>query len=325
MAVIYKTIDLETGNYYIGVDSKNDSKYLGSGTNIKNIIKSRKILGLKFPYNLRKDILYYFDSAEDAFKKEKEIVTEEFIKNPNVLNLQIGGAGINLLNRVTVKDAFGNTLQVRIDDERYLNKTLIPINSGQVTVQDKDGNNSQVSVYDERYISGELKSIFAINNITVKDKVGFVYRISKDDERYNNANIVGVAKDMVSVKDKDGNTSQVRIDDPRYLNGELIPINVGKVIVKDLFNNILSVSVDDERYLNGELVGISKDMVSVKDKDGNTFQISKEDPRWSSGELVGVSKGKKWISNYNDKINKCVDINLLEEYLNNGWQLGRYK
>jgi hypothetical protein len=261
MAVIYKTIDLETGNYYIGVDSKNDSKYLGSGTNIKNIIKSRKILGLKFPYNLRKDILYYFDSAEDAFKKEKEIVTEEFIKNPNVLNLQIGGAGIDLVNRVTVKDAFGNTLQVRIDDERYLNKTLIPINSGQVTVQDKDGNNSQVSVYDERYISGELKSIFAINNITVKDKLGVVHRISKDDMRYNNT----------------------------------------------------------------DYVGISKDMVSVKDKDGNIFQISKEDPRWLSGELVGVSKGKKWISNYNDKINKCVDINLLEEYLNNGWQLGRYK
>ena len=325
MAVIYKTTDLETGNYYIGVDSKNDSKYLGSGTNIKNIIKSRKILGLKFPYNLRKDILYYFDSAEDAFKKEKEIVTEEFIKNPNVLNLQIGGAGLDLVNRVTVKDAFGNTLQVHIDDERYLNKTLIPINSGQVAVQDKDGNNSQVSLYDERYLSGELKSILAINNITLKDKLGIVYRISKDDERYNDSNYVGISKDMVSVKDKDGNTSQVRIDDKRYLSGELIPINVGKVIVKDLFNNILSVSVDDERYLNGELAGISKDKVSVKDKDGNTFQISKEDPRWLSGELVGVSKGKKWISNYKDKINKCIDINLLEEYLNMGWQIGRYK
>ena len=325
MAVIYKTTDLETSNYYIGVDSKNDSKYLGSGTNIKNIIKSRKILGLKFPYNLRKDILYYFDSAEDAFKKEKEIVTEEFIKNPNVLNLQIGGAGLDLVNRVTVKDSSGNTMQVSINDERYLNKTLIPINSGQVAVQDKDGNNSQVSLYDERYLSGELKSILAINNITLKDKLGIVYRISKDDERYNDSNYVGISKDMVSVKDKDGNTSQVRIDDERYLSGELIPINVGKAIVKDLFNNILSVSVDDERYLNGELAGISKDMVSVKDKDGNTFQISKEDPRWISGELVGVSKGKKWISNYKDKINKCIDINLLEEYLNMGWQLGRYK
>ena len=63
----------------------------------------------------------------------------------------------------------------------------------------------------------------------------------------------------------------------------------------------------------------------TKDKNGNTFQISKEDPRWISGELVGVSKGKKWISNYKDKINKCIDINLLEEYLNMGWQLGRYK
>lgn len=43
MAVIYKTTDLETGNYYIGVDSKNDSKYLGSGTNIKNIIVIQRI------------------------------------------------------------------------------------------------------------------------------------------------------------------------------------------------------------------------------------------------------------------------------------------
>lgn len=325
MAVIYKTTDLETGNYYIGVDSKNDSKYLGSGTNIKNIIKSRKILGLNFPYNLRKDILYYFDSAEDAFKKEKEIVTEEFIKNPNVLNLQIGGAGLDLVNRVTVKDACGNTMQVSINDERYLSGELIHITKGQVSVKDTYGNNLQVSIDDERYLSGELKSVLSINNITIKDSDGNVYRISKDDERYNHSDYSGISKNMVSVKDKDNNTLQVSVDDERYLSGELISINVGKVIVKDASNNILSVSVDDERYLNGELNGISKDMVSVKDKNGNTFQISKEDPRWISGELVGVSKGKKWISNYKDKINKCIDINLLEEYLNMGWQLGRYK
>lgn len=78
-------------------------------------------------------------------------------------------------------------------------------------------------------------------------------------------------------------------------------------------------------------------LVPVRDKDGNTFAISKNDPRYISGDVVHVIKGKKY--NFSESeikrrsehgksntrhrhvtngiINKCVDVDELEEFLKN--------
>ena len=61
--------------------------------------------------------------------------------------------------------------------------------------------------------------------------------------------------------------------------------------------------------------------IPVKDKDGNTFSVSKDDPRYLSGELVGASKNTQWMNNGTHE--KMIFENEIENYLKNGWSLGR--
>ena len=84
---VYKTINLINNNYYIGVHKTkniNDS-YFGSGKILKQAIKKYGI------DNFIKHILYVFDTAEEAYSKEKEIVNDRFIKEENTYNVAIGG------------------------------------------------------------------------------------------------------------------------------------------------------------------------------------------------------------------------------------------
>lgn len=87
--VLYKTTNLINGKIYIGVHQTDDTNdlYLGSGFLLKDSIKKH---GRK---NFKKEILEYFPSKEEMYKRESEIVTEEFIKRPDVYNRRLGGDG----------------------------------------------------------------------------------------------------------------------------------------------------------------------------------------------------------------------------------------
>lgn len=152
MAIVYKTTDTKTDRIYIGVDSINNPAYFGSGTEIKQLILEGRIT------DLRKEILYEFDSIEEAFAKESEIVTEDFIKQDNVMNIALGGVwGSYSIGKVTVKDKDNNIHTVFKDDERFKTGELIGIQKNKVTVKDEDGNYFAVDINDSRYLSGELK------------------------------------------------------------------------------------------------------------------------------------------------------------------------
>lgn len=86
--VIYKTINLKTRQYYIGVhktQSINDS-YMGSGI---HIIRQIKKYG---KYNFCKKILFEYDNKIDAYNKEIELV-DVFKKDKKCLNIANGGIG----------------------------------------------------------------------------------------------------------------------------------------------------------------------------------------------------------------------------------------
>lgn len=86
---IYKTTNLINDKYYIGkhqTENPNDS-YYGSGKALKNAIK---IYG---KINFKKEILFIFDNEDDMNKKEKELITEEFVSSKQTYNLGIGGEG----------------------------------------------------------------------------------------------------------------------------------------------------------------------------------------------------------------------------------------
>lgn len=87
--LVYKTINLKNGKFYIGVHETHnlDDGYLGSGKILKN---SLYYYGKE---NFKRVILQFCKDKKEMYQKEKELVTEELIKNPKCMNLVIGGVG----------------------------------------------------------------------------------------------------------------------------------------------------------------------------------------------------------------------------------------
>lgn len=84
---VYKVTNTINNKFYIGVHSTrnpNDS-YIGSGKIIKDAVKK---YGKE---NFKKEVLFIFDTLDDALNKEKEIVNEDFVKDNNNYNISLGG------------------------------------------------------------------------------------------------------------------------------------------------------------------------------------------------------------------------------------------
>jgi len=90
--LIYKTINNINGKIYIGKHkTKNiNDEYLGSGKLLQRAIKKYGI------ENFTKEIIYICNTEDEMNKKEKMIITEEFVKDINTYNVALGGQGGNL-------------------------------------------------------------------------------------------------------------------------------------------------------------------------------------------------------------------------------------
>jgi glycine cleavage system H lipoate-binding protein len=84
---LYKIINLVDGKYYIGVHSTNNLEdgYMGSGTHIKRAIEK---YGIK---NFKKEILEFFESAEEKWLAEIKHVTIDVSRDKNSYNQAPGG------------------------------------------------------------------------------------------------------------------------------------------------------------------------------------------------------------------------------------------
>jgi hypothetical protein len=84
---VYKTINKLNGMEYIGVHSTDnlDDNYLGSGTYLRYAFKKYG------PTNFQKEIIQHFETREEAEKKEKELVSFDYITDKKVYNLVLGG------------------------------------------------------------------------------------------------------------------------------------------------------------------------------------------------------------------------------------------
>jgi group I intron endonuclease len=86
---LYKITNLVNDKYYIGVHkTKNlNDGYMGSGKIIRQAIQKYGV------DNFKKEILEFFNDSESMLKKEKEIITEDFLSQEKVYNLRKGGDG----------------------------------------------------------------------------------------------------------------------------------------------------------------------------------------------------------------------------------------
>lgn len=86
---LYEIRNNVNGKIYLGVHKTKDINdgYMGSGKVIRYAIEKYGI------ENFTKVILEQFDSSEKMFAREKEVITEEFLKRNDVYNLRRGGYG----------------------------------------------------------------------------------------------------------------------------------------------------------------------------------------------------------------------------------------
>ena len=86
---IYKTTNLLTGRYYIGMHSTDNLEdgYMGSGKRL------RRSLNKYGKENHKVEILEFVSSREELIKKEKEIVSLNEIAKKQCMNLMAGGRG----------------------------------------------------------------------------------------------------------------------------------------------------------------------------------------------------------------------------------------
>ncbi len=86
---IYKTTNLLSGKYYIGMHSTNslEDGYLGSGKRLRYSINKYGV------ESHVREILEFVESREELKKREKEIVTLNEIAKEECMNLTVGGEG----------------------------------------------------------------------------------------------------------------------------------------------------------------------------------------------------------------------------------------
>ena len=86
---IYKITNLINGKIYIGAHStlNIDDGYMGSGHALR---PAQKKYGIK---NFKKEILFVYDTEEEMYRKEAELVTESFCAEKTNYNVRVGGIG----------------------------------------------------------------------------------------------------------------------------------------------------------------------------------------------------------------------------------------
>lgn len=237
----YKTTNLVNGSIYIGVHEsyRLKDRYLGSGKLIRQAIKKYG------RHNFKRDIIQFFETKEESYAYETEVVNSEFIADPNVYNITVGGLG------VIVHSPEGLKALSDYAKDHVMAKDLVTNKVVKITKADFDNNR-------DRYAGH-----------TVGKKV---MRNSNDelvvaDSNTDCADLVGITKGRAKVIDDTGKTVLMSKQDPRVISGEFPSFMKGKTIVKDKNGNNFHASVDDPRFATGEITGVQKGATFIRTQE----------------------------------------------------------
>lgn len=230
---IYEIKNLLTNEIYIGQHTtKNiNDEYYGSGLIISQQIKK---YGKE---NFAKTILFVFDNFEDMDNKEAEIVTEEFIKRLDVLNIIPGGVGYKTANTVVCRK-IGETNYRRISSEQFYSNqdSYEAVSKGKLRILDSNG----------------FKTIDSIDYDKSKHKTPSSGKVSI------------VCKDS-------GKTMSIKLED--FDDAIHKKVFGGIVATKDGINQYVS----KEEFESLNLSGAHKNKVTAYDKFGILRHVDKEE------------------------------------------------
>lgn len=117
--LIYQTTNLINGKMYIGKHitiNINDS-YLGSGVYLNKAIKK---YGKE---NFKKEILFIFDNELEMNEKEKELVNESIVNDPQYYNIMLGGEGGDTWSRFGRKHSEETKKKISQKIQKYLQES----------------------------------------------------------------------------------------------------------------------------------------------------------------------------------------------------------
>lgn len=270
---VYKTTNLINGKIYIGVHSTNnlDDGYVGSGYKLQEaVIKYKK-------QNFEREILEFFDNASDAYKLEKKLVTDEFVKSKNTYNIALGGKHPkNTTGMVVAKNISGEI--IKLTKEAFdSDDTMVGVVYGTINVVDKK-TKKRIRILKEEFDSN--KHIKQNYNTVSTIKNGVRCRVSKEEFDSDDM-LCGHTSGFVTVTD--GNTFfQVSINDERYLNGELVPPSKNLVVAIDTKSGKRVTVSKKEFDENSDLVGNTYGQKQSKDFIKKRIEAMMKSEKWKN-------------------------------------------
>ena len=180
--IVYKTTCLVNNKIYVGVHQTKNPEifdgYLGRGLYknhskyIKNPIAPFHYAVKKYGFeNFKREVLFIFNSREDAYNKESEIVNEEFILRNDTYNVALGGIGRPRPSRYIYQFDFNGNLIATYESAVAASKT-VGINVS----------NINDAIYNKRTSAGSLWSDSDTINIQeytiTKENIYYIYNES---------------------------------------------------------------------------------------------------------------------------------------------------
>lgn len=118
---VYKITNKINNKIYIGchITTNPNDDYIGSG---KHLLRAVRKYGGE---NFAKEILHVFDTADEMFAKESELVNEEFVARKDTYNIKLGGSGgwdyINANPKIKNKAILTRSLSLKNNQKCILN------------------------------------------------------------------------------------------------------------------------------------------------------------------------------------------------------------